>query len=258
MRSNPSLGFVTTHNHPLFDSLSFAADRGFDHLEVKMNGDGHRRYLQGEEDAIRRELDAGELDLFVHLPYILDIGSNHEHVRDGSCRELEACLEQAAALDAQKAVVHAESLAWRGDELVDNVLESLVRLEDYASALDIELCAENPLRGTIPVPSFDQVFETTDVSMTLDTGHARCDGLSSRDIAAFVADNADRISHMHLNETAGESDDHLPFGEGTIDFEAIFAALPDDWDGTLSLEIKTQGFEPIGESKRRLENLLAE
>jgi sugar phosphate isomerase/epimerase len=44
-----------------------------------------------------------------------------------------------------------------------------------------------------------------------------------------------------------------PFDEGTVDFEGILAALPDDWDGTLSLEIKSDGFEVIGQSKPRLE-----
>lgn len=257
MQLDPSLGFVAAHMHPLFDAIAFADEQGFDHLEVKMNGEADRETFEREHDRLRRELDETGLDLLVHLPYQLDIGSPYEHVREGSCREIEACLEQAAALGAEKAVIHAESRTWLGDGLRDNVFNSLRRLDEVAADLDIELCAENPLRGTVPIDEFEDLFDATDLSMTLDTGHARCDGLSSTEIADFVTEHGNRISHMHLNDTQGESDDHLPFGEGTVDFRAIFAALPDGWDDTLSLEIKDD-FASIRESKPRLERALAE
>jgi sugar phosphate isomerase/epimerase len=92
--------------------------------------------------------------------------------------------------------------------------------------------------------------------MTLDTGHARVSGLDSAEIASFVGEHADRISHFHLNDTRGPSDEHLPFGAGTIDFEVIFDALPDDWEGTMSLEVFTLDFDYIGASKERLDALL--
>lgn len=258
MRLDPRLGFVSAYMHPLFEAIRFAGEQDFDYIEVKMNGEADRATFEREEDRLCRELNDADLDLLVHLPYQLDIGSPHGHVREGSCREIEACLEQAAVLDAEKAVIHAESRAWLGAGRRENVFDSLVRLDSVAADLGIELCAENPLRGTVPIDEFDDLFDATDISMTLDTGHARCDGLSSVEIADFVAEHGHRISHMHLNDTQGESDDHLPFGEGTIDFAAIFEALPTGWAGTLSLEIKADGFEPIGESKPRLERALPE
>lgn len=258
MHTYPDLGFVVNHELQLSEAIPLAGEHGFDFVEVKMNGEASREALDGASESIVRGLEDHGLDLLVHLPYQLDIGSPHEHVRAGSVRELVACLECAAALDATKASVHAESRAWLGDGLRRNVFESVRRLEGTARELDVELCAENPLRGTVPVGAFDELFSATEASMTLDTGHARCDGLSSGDIAAFVADHGDRISHFHLNDTYGESDDHLPFGAGTVEFVPIFEALPDDWDGTFSLELKPPDPEDLGVSKRHLERALTD
>ncbi|WP_114579287.1 sugar phosphate isomerase/epimerase [Saliphagus sp. LR7] len=257
MYPNPSVGFVVSHQHSVTEAIPFAGTEGFDHVEIKMHGGANRKRLERSEDELTGLLEAADLSLLVHLPYQLDIGSPHEHVQAGSVRELEACLERAAALGGSKAVVHAESRAWLGDDLAANVLDSIDHLQGYAADLGVELCAENPLRGTIPIGDFDDLFEATAASMTLDTGHARCDGLDSTEIAAFVAEHGERISHVHLNDTHGESDDHLPFGDGTIDFAAIFEAFGDDWDGTVSLEVKTSEFEDIARSRQRLERLLA-
>ena len=251
------VGFTVNHEMVLEEAIEFAADSDFDFVEVKMHGSASRTALDRKRADVVKRLAAHDLDLLVHLPYQLDIGSPHEHVREGSVREIEACLECAGALGAEKAVIHAESRAWIGDRLRTNVFESLNRLDRTASRHGIELCAENPLRSTIPITDFEEVFAETEVSMTLDTGHARCDGVSSAEIASFVAAHADRISHFHLNDTRGRSDEHLPFGTGTVDFDAIFGALPDAWQGTLDLEIGTADFGYITTSKQRLDELLA-
>ena len=52
------------------------------------------------------------------------------------------------------------------------------------------------------------------------------------------------------------ADEHVPFGSGTIDFHAIFDTLPDDWDGTLSLEVFTLDYGYIETSKTYLDELL--
>lgn len=249
-------GFVVSQDHPLPDAVEFAAEHGFEFVEVKMQGVTDRAALESAPAAFGERLDEYDVDLLVHLPYQLDIGSPHPYVREGSVDELEACLECAGALGAEKATVHAESRAWIGGDRRENVLESIDRLDGTAAEFGVELCAENPLRGTVPIHDFDAVFDATDVSMTLDTGHARCDGLSSEEIAAFVAGNAGRISHVHLNDTLGESDDHLPFGAGTVDFPRVLEALPDDWNGTLSLEIASADREYLTVSKRRLDRTL--
>ncbi|WP_458188564.1 sugar phosphate isomerase/epimerase family protein [Haladaptatus sp. NG-WS-4] len=250
-------GFVTQVGMAYEDAFDVASDLDFDYVELMMDGETERQRL--DPDAVRARAEECDIDLAVHLPFALDIGSPFEHVREGAIRELQAAIETANECGATKGVVHASSQAWKpawdADELGSNVVESVRMLDEFARERGFEICVENTPGGWFPIHDFDRVFEETDASMTLDTGHARIDGLDSGETASFVADYGDRISHFHLNDTRLQKDEHLPFGAGTIDFRAILGALPDDWDGTLSLEVFTLDYGYIETSKRYLDEL---
>jgi sugar phosphate isomerase/epimerase len=254
-------GFVTQMGMGHETALDVAAENGFDFVEVMMDGASERTRLDTDADAVQSALTTHGLDLLVHLPFGgFDLGSPFEHVRAGSVQELAAAVDTAADLGAEKAVVHpttnAWSAAWDDSDLRANVVDSLRTLDDHATDAGVELCAENIPRSVFRTHEFPQLLEETDVSMTLDTGHARMDGRDSAGIAAFAGRFANRISHVHLNDTRQPKDEHLPFGAGNIDFAAIFDALGDGWTGTLSLEVFTHDVEYLAVSKRRLDALL--
>ncbi|GKZ13404.1 sugar phosphate isomerase/epimerase [Haladaptatus sp. T7] len=255
---NPETGFVTQVGMEYEEAFEVADDLGFDYVEVMMDGANERTRIDPE--SVRSRADDCDVGLAVHLPFSLDIGSPFEHVREGAVRELQAAIETAREFGATKGVVHASSSAWKpawdAEEIGSNVVESVNALDEFARERDVELCVENIPDGWFSVHDFDGLFAETDASMTLDTGHARMDGLDSGDIAAFVERHGDRISHFHLNDTRRAKDEHLPFGAGTLDFRAIFDALPDDWEGTLSLEVFTLDYGYIKTSKAYLDELL--
>lgn len=258
---NVRTGFVTQMGMSHETALDAAADYGFDFVELMMDGTGERTQLDARADEIRSSLAARDLDLLVHLPFGgIDLGSPFEHVRQGSVRELAAAIDTAADLDAEKAVVHpttnAWSAGWDAADLRANVVDSLRTLDDHATDVGVELCAENVPRSIFRTHEFSELLRETDVSVTLDTGHARMDGRDSAGIAAFAERCGNRISHLHLNDTRQAKDEHLPFGAGDIDFAAIFDALGADWTGTLSLEVFTLDVDYLGVSKRRLDELL--
>ncbi|MFB9804192.1 sugar phosphate isomerase/epimerase family protein [Haladaptatus pallidirubidus] len=175
-------------------------------------------------------------------------------------REVQAAVETASAFGATKGVLHASSSAWKpawdAEIIGSNVVRSVREIDEFADELGFEICVENIPDGWFTIHDFDRIFEETDASMTLDTGHARIDGLDSGGTASFVGRHGDRISHFHLNDTRRAKDEHLPFGSGTIDFREIFAALPDGWNGTLSLEVFTLDYGYIETSKAYLDTLL--
>ena len=91
-----------------------------------------------------------------------------------------------------------------------------------------------------------------------DTGHLRWAGI---DPAAFIARYADRLGGIHIKDCfpdhLGESG--LSYAEaaatkrlwaepglGVVDFDAVLAAIPDDYDGDFMIEVD----EPSGESKK--------
>ncbi len=131
------------------------------------------------------------------------------------------------------------------------------RLDGHAADRGVELVAENIPRGRFDTNRIAELLERTDVSMCLDTGHARVDGRDDGGIAALVADHADRISHLHLNDVRGADDEHLPIGAGFVDFERVFRAFPADWAGTLSAEVFTLDGAYLGHSIERVREVLA-
>ena len=92
--------------------------------------------------------------------------------------------------------------------------------------------------------------------MTLDTGHARMNGMDSGAMAEFLDTHGDRVGHLHLNDSRLPKDEHLPFGAGTIDFERVFEPLRDGWTGTFSLEVFTDDWGYLETSVDRLDELL--
>lgn len=254
-------GFATQSGMTYDEAFRKADAFGFDFVELLMDGVHERTRLADGVESIRTEATKHDLALMVHLPFRLDIGSPFEHVRNGAIRELRAAVETAAAIEAEKGVVHATSYAWKPgwekSEIQSLLFESIRELDAHAEDHDIELCVENLNGGFVPLSDFPRLLERTDASLTIDTGHARVDGHDEEAIAEFIATHAERISHIHLNDTRRTDDDeHLPFGSGLLDFDRILEPIRSGWTGTLSLEVFTRSYEYIRVSKRHLDDLL--
>jgi len=129
-------------------------------------------------------------------------------------------------------------------------------LHRYGRERSVAVLPENVPGPFVSVETFPTLFDRTDASMTLDTGHARVSGFEDDDIVDYVANHGDRIAHVHLNDTRGPRDEHLPVGMGTVDFAAILGALSDDWAGTLTVEALTADFEYVETGVRRVRSLL--
>ncbi len=256
-------GFVTqTHTGDVTasEAVEQADTFGFDFLELYMDGATERRRLDRESfvDAV----EDADLALLVHLPFVdLDLGTPRDDVRDAALAEHRACLDAAAEMGAEKAVLHASTHAtypeWDAETTHPRMLDAVRQLDDHGGEVGVEVCVENLPGVSFTVHEFDRVFEETDASMTFDTGHARVDGMDADASAAFLDDHRDRVSHVHVNDARGAKDEHVPTGSGTTEFEAILAPLLDDWTGTVSAEVYTFDADYLELSKRKLDEVLA-
>lgn len=255
-------GYVTqTHTGavPWDEAVREGARIGFDFVELYMDGDTERTALDlGAVGSLVREEG---LDLLVHLPFVdVEIGSPRAPVRQGSLSEQRACIEAAAEMGAEKAVLHAGTSAtppeWDLDEVAPNLLASIRELDRFAADRDVEICVENLPGVPFTVHHFDRVFADTEASMTFDTGHARVDGLDAAATADFLDAHADRVSHVHVNDSREARDEHVPTGSGTTDFGTALAPLRDGWAGTMSVEVYTFDFDYLELSKRKLDEVL--
>lgn len=254
-------GFVTDVGVPFEHSVEVATECDFDFIELFMEGRFSRETVDENRQSYQNHLDQSGLSLVVHLPFSLDIGSPFDRVRHASVAELDACLQLAAELGATKAVVHptasAWDKAWDDETLQPLIIDSIDELTDRAENYGVELCAENIFNTQFTIDEFDTLLAETTTSMTLDTGHARISDYTGERLSSFVREYSDRISHVHLNDSRYNKDEHLPFGAGNFDFQSLFETLGNcNWQGTLSLEIHSENLEYLSLSKDQLDSTL--
>ncbi|WP_439026515.1 sugar phosphate isomerase/epimerase family protein [Haloarchaeobius sp. DT45] len=239
-----------------------AAGSGFGFVELNMEAAFHRTHV--DTRAVGEAARAHGLDLVVHLPYRFDMCSPHEHVRDGACRELEAAVDAAIEMGADRGVMHAGSLAeperWGEQPIREGIRDSVRRLTEYGIDRGFEVVGEN-LKGMVDAEELPTFLADThsDATMCLDTGHAFVTGMDGEGQAALLREYGDRISHLHLNDTRIHSDDeHLPLGLGTVDFEPLATALTEtDWTGTCTHEVFTYDYSRVAQGKTHFDELLA-
>ena len=254
-------GFTVEHGADAEASFAFAADRGFDYLELNMDWTFER--LRVDPGSVRELADRYGLDLCVHLPYRLDVASPLEHVREGSCRELEASVDAAVEMGAERGVFHGDTLVrmdkWDRDSVRELLYDSVDRVVEYARDRGFEAVVENISTPFFGAGDFPELFDRTEASACLDTGHAHVTGCSLAEQADLVREYGDRISHVHLNDTRiDETDEHLPVGVGKLDFAELADAMVETgWSGTCTHEVYTFDDEPRAFGKRNFERLLA-
>ena len=100
-------GLMVCGTVPDSEAFSFAAEHGFDFVELDMEQAFPAQEIN--PISLRETLVEHGLDVVVHLPYRLYPGSPHDHVRDGACRQLEFAIDTAVELGAEKGVFHAVS-----------------------------------------------------------------------------------------------------------------------------------------------------
>ena len=254
-------GFTVEHGADPDEAFSFAAERGFDFLELNMDWTFERSRV--DPGPVRDLAERYGLDLRVHLPYHLEVASPHEHVREGACRELEASVDTAVEMGADLGVFHGSTFArldkWSRGLLLDLLYESVERVATYAHDRGFEAVVENLNTPLLTADDLPELFDRTGASACLDTGHAHATGCSLAEQVDLLCEFGDRIPHVHLNDTRIDADDeHLPVGMGKLDFGALADAMVETgWSGTCTHEVYTFGHEPRAFGKRNFDQLLA-
>jgi len=189
-----------------------------------------------------------------HLPFLwLDIASMNEPIRLASLESIRAAIELLRPVHVESYVIHPwgattaqiatvlKHPVQQGPLLAAALAQcerSLARLCDWLEPA--RLCLE-----TVEAPAFDFVLplvERYNVSICLDVGHMVWQGGGE---LAFLERHAGRIGEIHLHdarrESAGEHErlvDHLPLGEGQIDYLALLRKLQEiGFAGAVILEL---------------------
>jgi sugar phosphate isomerase/epimerase len=259
---NPDLGFTVGLGMAFDEAVEWAAREGFDFVELLLDGPYARERIADRHESMVKVLADFNMDIVVHLPFAVDAGSPFTPVREGAIAEFAAGMDLAVGFGAEKVVFHPSSdawdLGWTEAECRGFVHEGLDALIPAARERDLEPCIENVVSSYYDVTTFPELLERyPDASMTFDTSHALLAGMDEAEMAEFCRNHADRIEHLHLVDTRGGDDEHLPIGMGRIDFDTVFTGLAaTNWSGTATLEIGTEDYDTIALGKDHTEDLL--
>jgi sugar phosphate isomerase/epimerase len=106
------------------------------------------------------------------------------------------------------------------------------------------------------ISNFVRSFGMKDLNMTIDINHSNI----YEDLIDVCANCNGIIANVHISDNHGEWEDHLPPGEGIIDFSAVNKALrKNGYTGPFNLEFhleETPTVEKLKEIRIRVENML--
>jgi sugar phosphate isomerase/epimerase len=174
-------------------------------------------------------LAAAGLSCTVHAPFMdLNPGALEPLVFAATRRRFEQTLDAAESLGASLIVLHPGYDPWKysGQDhlwLEQNLLfwpPLLARAGQFGCTLALENIFEvrpdslAALLESIDSPSLGHCF---------DVGHWRL--FAEGSLADWFAALGKRVVHLHLHDNFGQRDDHLPVGEGDIDFAALFGLI---------------------------------
>ncbi|MES2711466.1 MAG: sugar phosphate isomerase/epimerase family protein [Pseudomonadota bacterium] len=229
-----------TANHRLDDAIGLIADAGYagvaltlDHHHLDPMAEG----WEGRAEALARRLRADGMGCVIETGarYLLDPRRKHEPTLLSPTAEARAgrvaFLNRATDIGA---ILQAEAMSfWAGVPLpgVDRADASGWLAEGVAAVLD-HARSQGVVAALEPEPGM--LVETLDdwanlhrrlpqLRLALDLGH--CLVTQEREPAAAVAEFADHIGTVAIEDMRRGDHTHLPFGEGDMDIPACLDAL---------------------------------
>ncbi|MDW5561625.1 MAG: sugar phosphate isomerase/epimerase family protein [Methanomassiliicoccus sp.] len=244
---------------PAFSAMPFAQAletiaSSFRAWEVVAEGRHDLREIEKDFLALTPSYD---LEFSAHAPMSdINIGSLNPRMLEASVGEITACLEGCHRLGMGVCTVHPSFLTPIGMVCREKVIEvakaSLRRLDRLSRELGVKIGLENMPRslfsmGTTP-EALVQLAEGTEMGFCLDVGHANTMGL----LPQFM-DLKPRLVNLHVHDNQGKFDEHLPIGDGTVDFDLVVSKLA-DYGGRFVIE--SRGIADALVSRDRLSAML--
>jgi len=212
-----------------------------------------------------RELGADGIAFTVHAPFRdLNIASLNAGAYEAARVDTLRALEIAAEIGARVLNVHPGIHSYYPErywaQMKDAERRVYEELSGYGTPRGIRIVAENLIRTNVHFEdtwNLDGIIALHDAwrgelkGVCVDTGHANQAGL---DPAAAIRRLGSRVKHLHLQDNhGGPIDEHLPIGDGVIDWDGVFDALEGiDFDGFAVFE-----FGPADRQREAVERLVA-
>lgn len=254
---------------PVEDVLDYTFQNKLDYIELHLT-DKHSPIESFTTARIKKIVEftqKNKIGLGLHLPNRINISDLILPLRKSNIKYLKECIRLAGNLKASTITMHIGSFYWFPVEhwmrrkALDRFVISIEQTLDYCIEYNVCLALEN----VVPIPQgsdyhylgdnpgdFEYIFSklpSENIKLCLDTGHANI----SNSIQKYFDNFSEKIIAVHFHDNLGNDDQHLPVGDGNIDW-AKFASeiLKIKFNGPLISECKN--LKPH-ESARLLEDI---
>lgn len=250
------------YHQNILDCLPLIRESGFSTIEV-CSSPTHLDYH--DPAMVRRAADRlhelGMEAYSFHAPFAdnIDIASSDEAQRNAALAQVLQAAETAAILRVHYFVIHPgpeHPAATAGEEQfarMHNVVTTLNEVAHRCRELGIMCILENKLPHLLFGNTSDilwilDAINTVEVGACLDTGHAFLSG----DMQSLVKKLRGHLKMVHVHDNGGAQDDHLPPGDGRIDWENLLHELVQiEFHGALILEMAGEADPTVTMAKVR-------
>jgi sugar phosphate isomerase/epimerase len=266
------LGYNTTGlaHHRLRDAIPWLAGEGFQSVALTLDAGALDPYaepsdLDRQVAEVSRLLDRHGMSRVVETGarYLLNPRKKHDPTLmdpDPARRAVRVDFLKRAVDIATRIGAPVVSI-WSGaipddpgeDEAYRRLAAGLVEVLRYAESAGVTVAFEpEPGMFVDTLRSFAQLEERVRhplLQLTVDVGHVHC--LEDGPVGDHLRAWGPRIVNVHVEDMRRGVHDHLMFGEGTVDFADVFAALHDvGYDGGLHVELSRHSHAAV-EAVRR-------
>lgn len=228
---------------PVEEAISKIAELGADCVEVIFDMPHFPPdFDMGGLRQLRKLVDSYGLDVSVHGPiWDMNPASYYGEVRELAFKHVKRAIDTCSSLGGEIVVMHpgrcptpqlGKLLSAAKSRFIKFTSECL----EYSKKREVKLTLENfSMSNEHPYSYLRQMVplarKLDGLGITFDVGHAfigkRRDKISNpeQEIAEEIRLVGKHLTHLHIHDNHGEWDEHLPPGEGEMDFGPIIKAL---------------------------------
>ena len=162
----------------------------------------------------------------MHAAFVdINYASNDVKIREISQTRVEKSIESGKKLGVKNVVVHTCCHPVLVNQSVIDIWceTSAAYLEMLAKRYQVKIFVENSL--DINPNLLKRLMKISDhdfLGVCLDVGHAN---LSTVPVSVWIEELEPHIGYMHLNDNHGVYDEHLPIGQGNIDWFSLYKQI---------------------------------
>jgi sugar phosphate isomerase/epimerase len=262
-----SFGF-NVFNFPAENFIDYALDNNLQHIEINLSQphSSIESFTHERMEALKAKLADSGLRLSLHLPYKTNIADNIFGLNRMNVNYMCRAVELAGSLGAQFLTCHMGFFfwfpveRWKRAKALKRFVDNLSRILEISSSAGVVIALEN----VTPLPhgsdhlllgdnvhDFDYIFSelrSPMIRFCLDTGHAHI----AEGIDVYLDRFADRLISIHYHDNFGNDDQHLPVGQGSIDWKMLAGRLSElSFQGPLISECRNEKPHESAQNLRR-------